>query len=1147
MSSTTRFARLLVTLIGVTCLVWSQAETGQIAGTVQDATGAIIPNATITIVNASNGAERTTTSSGSGHFSVASLLPGDYNVIVEATGFSKFQQRVTVTVGARVGLPVRLEVGTAGTTIEVTEAAAQVNTETQTLSTNVSTAQMRELPTLTRNPYALVAISGNVSDAGAGNRGVGFSINGQRQASTNILLDGAANNNEFTADVGQAVPLDSVQEFSVLTNNFTAEFGRASGGVVNVVTKSGSNEFHGTAYEFNRLSRFSSNTFDNNANGIPKSTFTRNQFGYSVGGPVVKNKLFFFSNSEWFRIRSTLNKVAVVPTPQFIAASSPNTQAFFNAYGRLKSNVVPLASYSAATACGSNAACLGNLNPSTPVLQRISFSTFDDAGGGIPGNQAETVARVDYNLSDHTQMYGRYALDKREYFPGSNVNSPYVGFDAGETIFNNNGLFSITHAFSPTFVSQSKVVFNRLNDLQPFGTAGANLPTLYTGASGSARFLGVNIFMPGYSPLTPGNGIPFGGPQNFVQLYEDLSYTRGKHNFRFGGSFNYSRDNRTFGAYQTAGYYMAPGVGSAATTLARLQLGRAYQFQAAVYPQGKFPGDTVTFPLTQPNFSRSNRYREGGVYVQDSWRVLPTLTLNLGLRWEYYGVQHNKNSALDSNFYDAANQINTPLGIRLGSVQLADNAGGLWDPRYTNFAPRLGFAWDLTGDGKSVLRGGYGIGYERNFGNVTFNVIQNPPNYATVSIFDANTPIPISPSNFGPFSASTGSARLPPTSLRNVDSKILQAYSHFWSLTLEHQISSGLVFGLDYTASRGVHLYDIQGLNRVGYGNLLLGDACPLTGAQIIDAYNDTGTTSCLTRQNTQYTGINRRGSKSWSNYNGLNFRVRANNVGNSGVTFTAAYTWSHALDTLSSTFSDTDDFSNNNGQFTLGYLDPYNPMLDKASADFDIRHRFSTSAIWAIPAFRSSTGLAHQILGGWEIAPIFTVRSGSPYSLYDGLNSFNYSARASLTGPLGPNGVADSQPAGSPNLYNFLNVPNSIIDHYVNPVYGFADIGPFPGSMTGRNAFRAPGFWNLDVGVYKSFSLSERFKLQLRGEAYNLFNHANLYVQGVTADLTNAPAGGSGFTSVTACKGCTASSDPSLSTATADRRNLQLAVKLIF
>ncbi len=237
---------------------------------------------------------------------------------------------------------------------------------------------------------------------------------------------------------------------------------------------------------------------------------------------------------------------------------------------------------------------------------------------GVRENEYQTVARVDYNATDRTQFYGRYALQSIGFFPGFVSSSPYAGFDSSETRFNNNGLFSMIHTFNPSLVSQSKAVFNRLTTIDPFGTQPV-VPTLYTNPTGASALGNTNILLPGYDPATPGSGIPFGGPQNFVQLYEDLSWTHGKHEIRFGGSFNYERDNRTFGAYETAGDYLAKsGTGPA---VSNLLAGDLYRIQVAIYPQGKFPGDTVTLPLGPPNFSRSNRYDEGAVYVQDSWKV----------------------------------------------------------------------------------------------------------------------------------------------------------------------------------------------------------------------------------------------------------------------------------------------------------------------------------------------------------------------------------------------------------------------------------------------------------------------------------------------------------------------------------------------
>jgi hypothetical protein len=1125
---TKQLLHLLLALVGACCLLWSQAETGQITGTVTDPTGAVVPNATIRIVSVGTGLERPSSTSSGGEFAVPQLLPGDYTVTVEAPGFSTFKQTVTLTVGQKLGLDIKMQIGQANTVVQVSELAVKVNTETQTLGTTVSTEQVVELPTLTRNPYALVAIAGNVSDGGAMTRGVGFAINGQREDSTNILLDGAANNDEFTATVGQAVPLDSVQEFSILTNNFTAEYGRASGGVINVVTKSGTNDFHGTAYEFNRVSALSSNSFDNNAKSLPKSVFTRNQFGYSVGGPIKKDKLFFFSSTEWIRIRSLAEQTVWVPTPQLIAASSPNTQSFFNAYGKLKSNDTLLQTASlnqlaseGLNPCGSSVVC-NSYNPNAPFLSQYAYTFAGDAGGGVPDNEYQTVARVDYNMTEKSQMYFRYALQSVVNPPGVISNSPYVGFDSSNTNFNNNALLSFIHTFGPTFVSQSKAVFNRLNNQEPFG-AQPPVPTLYVNPTGTIALGQSDVVFPGYDPFTPGAGIPFGGPQNFAQLYEDLNWTHGKHEVRFGGSYEYIRDNRTFGAYETAGDYLSSGaLGGAFSNFINGQL---YRIQVAINPQGHFPGQTVTLPIGPPDFSRSNRYNEGAFYVQDSWKVSPRFTTNIGLRWEHFGVQHNKNQNLDSNFYDPATQIDTPLGVREGQVFLVPQSplGSAWKPDYHDFAPRLGFAWDVRGDGQTSLRGGYGIGYERNFGNVTFNMIQNPPNYETVQVNESVYGyIPISPSNLGPLSGSSGTLKLPGASIRNVDPNIQTAYAHFWSLSLEHQLTKNLLVGADYEGSRGVHLYDIELLNRPGYGNVFLGDPCS-TGTTVGD---------CTSFLNDQYTGINRRGSKGWSNYNGVTFKAIARNFGKVGLTLNANYTWSHAEDNLSSTFTDANGLNVNNGQFITGYLDPYDPMLDKGSSDFDLRQRLAVSAVWEAP-FKGGSGLARQIFGGWSVDPIWTAETGGPYSVFDCTNAIYVCPRAEFTTPVPVAGTSNPPPvAGQPNTFNYFNFPVGGVNNYINPIYLYSDLPPFPVGMSGRNAFRAPGTWFVNLGVYKTFAFKERLKIQLRGEAYNIFNHANLYVVGAGADVSS-----SAF--IPACRGCTGT--------TTDRRNLQLAAKFIF
>ena len=1102
----------------------AQSETGRITGKTIDPNGSVIAGAKIKVVNVGTGAERNVTSDGEGNYAVTNLLPALYEILVEAPGFAVNKTRAQVTVGSTVTADFQLVVGGTQQVVEVVAGAGvQVNTETQTVAEVIDGKKISELPTVTRNPYDFVITAGNVSPGDPVNmttRGVNVAINGQRSASTNILLDGAANNDEFTAGVGQTVPLDSVQEYSIITNNFTAEFGRASGGIVNVATKSGTNNYHGTAYEFGRYSRLNSNSFQNNANGLPKSVYTRNQFGYSVGGPVIKEKLFFFQSTEFLRVRSTDTPVVVVPTPQFIGLANPATQNFFNQFGKLKSGVITLGTLTrqsfltagAADPCAGNPVCAARTTLTTPLFTRLAYSVPSDSGGGNPQNTYNLVGRVDYNFSPKTQLYGRYALDRSDQFDGSVSNSPYQGFDTGQMTTNNSFVLSVTHTFSPQLVLQSKGVYNRLNTLQPQGTPS---PTLFWRDAATTRFLGDRAALPGYLPFAPGSGIPFGGPQNFVQTYQDLNYTKGQHNFRFGGSYVYIQDNRTFGAYQDP----SAGLGTQAVNIDNFLLGQLARFQGAIDPQGKFPcvnpaapdpSCTITLPLSQPNFSRSNIYHEFAFYGQDSWRIRPRLTLNLGLRYEYFGVQHNKNSALDSNYYDA-NSGNIFQAIRNG---VAATGRGLWEKDLNNFAPRVGFAWDVFGDGKTSFRGGYGIGYERNFGNVTFNVIQNPPNYAVIILQPSNTAggvVPLTSSVFGPLSGASGSRALPNTSLRNVDSKIRTAYAHFYSVSLEREVARNLLVALDYSGSNGRKLYSIEDPNRLGFGNVFLGDP-----------YDPSVNQGFGTRlRTTQFNALNRRGGKGFSNYSAFNLRVNINNFANSGLRLTTNYTYSHALDNLSSTFSES---ANN---FNLGLLDPFNPGLDYGNADFDLRQRFVVSGTWDIPFAKETKGYKKQILDGWELAPIFTANTGTPFTFFDCTNAVTTCARVTQLSALPRKGSGNSpQDPSTPGTFTYLDLTGLFGDPFANPITGTTEVGPFPSNMIGRNFFRAPGRYNTDLGIYKNFQLTEQFKLQYRAEFFNLLNHSNAFILGSELDT---------------------SSQSVVRTQKDGRRNIQMALKLTF
>jgi outer membrane receptor protein involved in Fe transport len=1124
-----RSALLTLSLIALlTGNGFGQGETGQITGVVTDPSGAVVPGATIIVRSDRTGTTRTVTTDSEGSFQFTNLQPGPYQLTASGQNFQEVKRTIEVTVGGRTTENIQLGVAATEARVEIVAGASvsEINTADQQVSEVVPGRLVQDLPTINRDPYQLIATVGNVSEgdpstAGPAPRGAGgFNINGQRAASTSILLDGGENVDNYTASVGQSVPLDAVQEFRVQTSNFTAEYGRASGGIVNVVTKSGTNDFRGSLYAYNRNSKFASNTFENNSRGLPRDQFNRNQFGYSIGGPIVKNKLFFFNNTEWTRLRSVGPRTVYVPTPELIAASNANTRNFFNSFGQLRSNaqlggVLTVGQLVQSLGLGTGA--FRSLPAALPAFREVTYNYSQDVGAGIPQNSYQTVIRADYNISNRTQFYARYAAEVISQLEGTNADSPYQGYDTGLQELNNNFLASLTHQFTSNFIAQTRFTLSRPRDLQPLGERAAG-PTLYFFANTAATIGGLNVALPGYLPFNPGSAIPAGGPESSYQFSQDFTAIRGNHTLKFGGLYVRVMNDRTFGAYQNAVETLG---NSTEQALNNFVLGQLLQFQGAINPQGRFPGQTVTLPVEPPNFSRQNRYDEFAVYGQDSWRVRPGLTLNLGLRYEYYGPQRNSDPSLDSNFYFGSGS-NIFEQIRNGRVQLAPDSsiGELYQKDNNNFAPRVGFAWDVFGDGRTSLRGGYGIAYERNFGNVTFNVIQNPPNYAVLSIFaaDVGGTLPITTSNSGPLSGGSGSIVLPRTSLRHVREDIVNAYAHFYSLSFEREIFRDSTFSIDFSGSAGRKLYSIENINRAGTGLRYLGSTNAGSCPPGLNPNN---------RLNCQYSNINTRANNGYSNYNGVTFAFESNNLRNLGLTLTTRYTLSKAKDNLSTTFSE----SGNN--FNLGLLDPFDPSLDYGPADFDVRHRLTSSFVWDLPFARNASGAARHLLGGWTLSGRFVARTGLPFTVFDCTpTAITVCLRLIPTGPVNFGKPDQLQDSGDPNSFIYTDLSNQTRSTFTD-VSGGNEVGPFPADMTRRNAFRGPGFWNADLALFKNVRFTERMRLQLRAEAFNVFNHSNLYIVGSSADR------GNGF--VQAKKGYPASNVP------AERRNIQLAVRFMF
>jgi hypothetical protein len=1183
---------LMLVMAGLSCQpAWSQAESGSIAGTVTDSTGAVIPGATVTAKSATTGVTRTVTSGTTGRYLIQGLIPGVYDVTVSSGSFQPFKSQAEVTIGGSVTLDAQLSLSGTTTTVEVVGAGGTtVNTQTQELSQLVDSTQMAQLPSLNRDPYDFVSLSGNVSNGdqtsngGAPNPvttvgqsltgyGVGYSLNGQRSTGTEILLDGVENVGIFSDVAGQPVPADSIQEFSIITNNYGAEYGRASGGVVNVDSKHASNEIHGDAFEFNRLSAYTANTFGNVANGVPKGIYTRNDFGFDAGAPVIKNKLFVFYSQEFVRNRSDTTQTEEILDPSFIALLPSNIQSYFSKFGTgaaAPSGTVVTAGQLAANSSVNTAFPAPGVFPmvngvtpvssTQPVFDVVNFNAPFDAGGGLPQNTYDLLGRVDYNLTDKTQMFVRFARYSEDDFAGSLFYSPYPQYNVGATILDNSALYSLSHVFSDNLLSTTKLSFARYNVASSYDNALTATPNLYLSTNSYAEqsdYVTNNVIqLPGLENTADGSGgLPFGGPQNTFQAVQDVAWTKGRHTFHFGGEFTYLQLNIAYGAYYQANEVLGSDLGPSLNTLVNaggsmqdgVYASPILQFEARVNADGALPcatdiygnplvtsACTITPPLAAANPARSYRYKDWALYAGDSFKITRRLTLNYALRYEHFGVQHNNHADLDSNFYDGPGSY--PENVASGGVFLTGDSpdGEFWKPRWGTAAPRVGFAYDVFGDGKTALRGGFGISYERNFGNVTYNASFNPPASAVLSdncsasaggVIGTSCPYFVTNNDLGPLGLPGPSAPLPPVELRDDQANINVAQTQFWSLDLQHQLATNTLVDISYSGAHGVHLYDLNNINLLGAPQEYLGaplvttlstaggEQCPYVDpgatALLPAAEQTAGVTvnGCYTRPNSQYAEINQRGSGGISSYNALNVKFQTQDLYHSGLTLVSNYTYSHSLDNLSATFSD--DLT----QGSLGYTNFTDPKLDYGNSDFDVRHRIVISPIWQLPWYKDAKGWQGEALGGWTVASVFTARSGLPFSIYDEsfvLNGYVI-PRYTPSAPITSYTTGASVPVGptSPNTFVALTLPAPVDSAPLNSALGISDFGPYPANMTGRGAFHGPPAWNDDLSIAKRFKLTERFALEFRAEGFNIFNHHNYYVNGddnyIGSPTTNA------------------------------------------
>ncbi len=1119
--STGSFGAMLLSALFIIALaasgagaVYAQSFTGSISGAVTDQTGSALPNASVTLTASATGQTRSTTTNNQGEYSFPSLPPGQYKIRITASGFTTREIAAQLAVSQLLRADAQLSVGQATETVNISASDDGVAVETQNaqLSNVVNQRQVTELPLITRNPYDLIALSAGATDGpdrGSGfQRGAGFAVNGLRSQSSNFVLDGGENNDTFASAPGQNVPLDAIQEFRVQSNNYTAEFGRGAGFVANVVTKSGSNQFHGSVYEFNRNAALAANDSFNNANGFPKEFFNRNQFGFSAGGPVIKDKTFFFGSAEWLRVRSSVNTGFFVPTPELLALTSTATRNIFSTFA------APAITGRTLTAgdLGLTSLVDAGGNPiaaSTPLFGRVTTVAPRDAGAGLPQNTVLWTGRVDHTFNDRTSLFGRYAYERVENLLGSNSISPYQGFNTASKNRNQNFTLQLVRAWSPKLVTESRFVYNRLLNDQPLGDAPVT-PSFFISDVISRQTDGDTV-LPGYfaTANTLGAAIPFGGPQNLYQGYTSVSWQRGDHNFKFGAQYVHIRDNRAFGAFQNATADFG--------TVQDFIRGAVQDYKIAVDPHGLLPGQALNAPFTAPSFTRHFRYNETAWFAEDTWKIRPRLTLNAGLRWEYFGILHSPDNEknLDANFYlgEGANRLEQIANgqFALTTSQTGDLKDRFYEPDYNNFAPRIGLAYDLFGDGKTSLRAGYGIFYDRNFGNVLFNVIQNPPNYAVLIVGSGNNPAAPITANVDQYAALNAlSGQSYTSSARALDQNLRTAYANVWNANIQHEFANSFVASVAYAGSNGIKLYSLNNINRRGSGALL-------------------GRSG---RLNQTISSINFRSNDGHSNYHSLQARVDSRYIKSVGLQFTAAYTYAHAIDNESSTFGDSFLLSRV-GAGLLGFQDAFNPAGDKGNADFDVRHRFVASFNWDIPFARNLGNRPLKwVLDGWATNGVVSFRTGTPFTVFDTSQADNDGSQAirpRVVGPLAQTLDSPRPANGAGGTFDFLDLTGLAPTPSVN--------GPFTDTL-GRNTFRAPGLQTWNISFFRNFKITETMKLQFRAEFFNLFNHPNLFVAGGTNNID-----GNTSNTVQVTRGGLADNINNVE----QHRNTQLALKFIF
>lgn len=1047
---------LLSPLLLLSSSIPAQVTEAALRGRVTDTTGNVVVASAVVAKNDETGQIRSATTDDDGAFLMAGLAPGAYTIFVRVPGFKTFERRaLKLNVGQTSELTIKLEVGDIQEIVNIEGGAAQSQIATEgRVSDTLNQRQVAELPIPQRDVFALTKLSAGATliPSAANSTKLTSSpvitVNGNRYRGNNYVLDGAMNSNSNNSGEPAIVPsIESIEEVQVQTNNFSSEFGRGNGAVINLRTKTGTNQLHGRLWEFHRNAATNARNFF--ATSRPPLVF--NQFGGNLGGPILKDKTFFFGNYEGTRNAAGRASSFQVETPQlraYVNRTAPNSIAnqLFTKYAA-PAPQQPRTCVTAAEQSSNNCRRIedGSYIPTNGTL----FTTINDS---VRLNQF--LGRVDHSMKEGKEkIYGRYIFENQADNSGATSGS-VAQAGLGRVMRGMRGAFA--GRFSNTNLGYLKVTNRAVNDVRfAFQTISTN--------RGNDEAVVPNITVTGF---TAGWGDFFNSATKIrtYEIRDVLNLERGPHALRIGGEFR-----RLFKGLAIA----TPDAGSFTfTSIGGFITDQPFSQTLTVNPTTGRP----------TNFPRYFVQHETAFFVQDDWKVNAKLNLTLGLRHDYFGTVSEREGRLSSIVFGPGNNFRE----RLASASLT-RVNRLYTPQKKNFSPRIGLAYDPFGNGKTVLRAGLSLAYQPHHGQSISGARALPPDALQGVVQPSQgigtrilygIPVPFN-ADFGRGFNVNGGVNTPPgqAAIRAtgfvVNPTIKTQYSESWFLNVQREVWNGWIVEAGYNGTRGVNLERIDDVNRFA-GDLLDGR---------LDRINPNfGTLLFVTN------GVD-------SSYHAATLEVRRNLSRQFSVQ--ANYRWSKWLDTSSDT--STGQFGDNSepgkGAVNIDCL-----RCERGPSLFDIPHRFSAQLLWS-PKFASSNRLLSQVVNGWQVATIITKQSGRPFSVWNG-------AAATAGGDYNRDGGGGAVGGG------FYDRPNAPAPGTIKNSFGQQDFlsGLFAASLfpapaagqsgtLGRNTFRGPRYATVDLSLARSFVVGEGKQLQLRLESFNAFNNVNLYLP--NADLS--------------------------------------------